>query len=262
MSNPPYAEQVMRALNTGRANPSRIERDVDSLSAIAPPRGLNVTGSIRFATVNLADSGYKDLGACRGFYLMRDGSEALGRVVADVGNETPPIGPGVEIRGPIGQLRLKRGDGSAETGIIRVALFLSDDARIVEPPVLTGKAIKYDVGPDGETSQAYNSPAGNVPIAENDGAPLQNAAAFKVLLYTSSGNIEAGGKIVLWFFNNGAWHESPFTYDVFDIAGAYATFGDEIVKLADGRVYAEARSVTNSGGDGDFVVSIVVLRSA
>lgn len=195
-----------------------------------------------------------------GLYFPRAGNDAAARLTVDFrgGGRVVNIKPGALIITPFKAITISRGTttGAATTGTATLTVFTTPSASFRETVdggdpggALTAKAM----GPGGASTQTINSAAGNVPTTVGDGVSLLGKTGFRVTVSASAGQtLSGGGSIRLWgrSTNLARYAKKPFAYlDLSDATTQRDWMGpDEIVSVPDGELYAEAVSVTASGG--------------
>lgn len=114
------------------------------------------------------------------------------------------------------------------------------------------------VGPNGASSQLYNTANGNAPVLISDGRDATGAKAVRAYVQSTNGNI-TGGSVRFWYgFVAGGftfWFPTQGVYTLASGALFAATYDVEFL-VPVSYVYAELESGTNAGGSGDFGVTI------
>lgn len=106
------------------------------------------------------------------------------------------------------------------------------------------------VGPGGANSQTVNSAAGNVPTTAGDGVELEERISrVRVFVSAESGQtLSGGGSVRIWAWSTTLSRWAP-TNIVFEVpSGSRDAMVGEFETPSYGAVYAEAVSVTASGG--------------
>lgn len=185
----------------------------------------------------------------------------------DLGGQQLNVQPGAILRAPVERFTLRRNSGSVTAGTVVLRIQVEPDAEYDElargsssgsltNPSGTGS------GPAGATTQTYNSAAGNIPTAATDGISLAGLRGVRAIVKASGANtITVGvGGIAWWQFStaDNAWGET----DMFDVPLANGVArniwvpNDKEIWVPEGRIYAEVRSMTNSGGSGAFTLRL------
>ena len=189
-----------------------------------------------------------------GIVFCRTGSNPAARLTIRIGGQVTEFAPGDRITGRFEAFEVLRSSLSAATGTARLVLITQPDCNYEEQPKSKEDGIlrSAGVGPSGASTQTINSAAGNVPVSASDGVSLQGVGGYRAILSAASGQTLSGaGTIRLWYYDAtlARWMRSQdLSYTVSDSGVRDIVFQDVEVLVPQGRVYAEAVSVTASGG--------------
>lgn len=199
-----------------------------------------------------------------GFYYLVEGSDAGGRVNVRGAGEWTSMAPGDYFEGHFSDLKVYRGDTSATSGKARFLVVFAQGfaGGTLRETVAGGSLAGAVVGPGGAATQAVNSAAGNIPTDALDGISIVGGGKVKVVLSAESTRTLSGGGILrYWHYNASSFpsgtprarwallYGKQFELDSTLHAGIRdLEFDTETIGVKEGRLYAEAKSVTASGG--------------
>lgn len=108
------------------------------------------------------------------------------------------------------------------------------------------------VGPAAASTQTVNHATANQPSAAGDGANIAGLSSCTVVVSAASGQTLSGaGTVRLWYYNStiARWAENMDVYSTQGVSSQRDSLTQAFnVGVKTGRLYAEARSVTASGG--------------
>lgn len=200
----------------------------------------------------------------------REGSTPGGRLTFQSGGRVFRIYPGCSFDAPVtgGVLTLATNSVTAGTALFTVIKLKGYDFMEppfgVAPPTL-GSSITggVPVGPSGAGTQAYNSAAGNIPIADTDGVSLAGVTGARAFVESNGGSVIQAGTLRWWQWDGSAttgsrWAPTQFQ-DVVDIGFTAGTWcpSDKQIWVPEGRIYAEFQLGTNLAGSGAFVIRMM-----
>lgn len=185
----------------------------------------------------------------------------------DGGGEQLQCEPGAVLKGFFQGVRIKRNANSVQTGQVRLRVQTQPDVEYGELAKAglqgtLGNPGGAGVGPAGATTQLYNSAAGNIPTAATDGVSLAGVRGVRAIVKANAASTitVAVGLLAWWQFStvDNAWGETDMSDSPLGngVARNIWVPNDKEVWVPEGRIYAEARSMTNSGGAGAFTVRL------
>lgn len=182
----------------------------------------------------------------------------------DAGGQELYCIPGAKLNGPFSRVLIKRNAASVSAGAVQLRIQKQPDVTYEElargfPSGTLGNPSQGGVGPAGATTQAYNSAAGNIPTAATDGISLAGAAGVRAIVKSNGATTitPAVGALVWWQYStaDAAWGETDFQ-DIPSVTRNIWIAPEKEIWVPEGRVYCEARSMTNSGGAGAFTMRL------
>lgn len=233
---------------------------------------INKRGGFKVATFDLGDARFTTPGyievASGGWAIVYSvqGSTPGGALDFDfdLGGQQLNVQPGAIMRSPFERFTIRRNSGSLQAGAIQLRIATEPDADYDElyrgasggtlvNPTGTGS------GPAGATTQTYNSAAGNIPTAATDGINLAGLRGVRAIVKVNGASTITPnvGALVWWQWStaDAAWGETDMQ-DVPSVTRNIWVPNDKEIWVPEGRIYAEARSLTNSGGSGAFTVRL------
>lgn len=229
-----------------------------TLAPMAP--SINQAGSFQVLEHSLSSAVLPDTPPGYALYFLREGSAPGARITIRGAGTWENMAPGECFSGRFDSLKLERGSRSVTSGTVRLLVVMSPGvvAGMVPETSSAGNLGGGLVGPNGATSQTRNHATANVPAAVTDGVDVTGCRGFRVLLASNdaASTLSGGGSVRIWrqssrsAVNSGTWFKTSLVYnDLSDFTSVqYAQLPDEELKVSEGRVYAEAVSVTNSAG--------------
>lgn len=224
-----------------------------SRAAVGQGEVMNRTGAFSIQTLDLSTATFAPLNVTGyGFVFLPD-SAAGALLDVDCGGEWTAFAPGQWFTGHFDSVQIKRNANSVQSGSARVLIVRDPRVAVgMLPESISGGALSQSaVGPAAATTQTANSAAGNIPTAAGDGVPLEGVTGVRVILSAAAGQTLSGaGTVRLWLYDSSLarWVRGRIDYAV-DLGSVRdLVFPDEVVRVPRGRIYAEAISVTVSGG--------------
>ena len=229
-----------------------------TLTKASTPDAINRSAAFNVLELDLSSSVFPDVPPGYALYYLREGSHPAGRVTIKGAGAWENMAPGEFFSGYFDGLKLVRGSRSVTSGRARLLVVQS-------PGVVTGMIPETNaagnlggglVGPSGATTQTRNSAAGNVPALITDGVDVSGCRGFRVTLASinAASTLSGAGTVRIWRASTrnpigSGWFRTSIDFDA-DVSGVqYLQFPDQVLAVPEGRVYAEAVSVTNSAGD-------------
>jgi len=189
---------------------------------------------------HLARSGYA-------IVYARAGSNPAGRLLLHHGGRVSAFSPGDTIQGSFRDARIELASGSATIGTARLILIDSPEVDYRE----SAKGIADGCLRSLSYAATANSTA-NVPSAITDGISLIGVTGIRTTVSAANGQTLSGaGTVVYWCWSDvlARWAESAEVSYTQDVSGRRdASFPNEEIRVSQGRIFVEARSVTVSAG--------------
>jgi hypothetical protein len=250
-------------MNPLRALDSEIARQ--ALQFSAAPGNVNQRSSFKELFLELSDARFSSVspstgvveipGKLYGLVYAVNGSDDTGRLVVDFGSGALTIQPGAVIRAESSGVRITRPASSVVQGQAHLIFLLA-------PEVVYSENLGSGAGPGeqrGASVQAYNVTT-NVPTLATDGVDVTGCDGVRAVIDAGASVSTITATLVWWFYDpaQGAWCETPLQEALaFTTARRYVGSNDYPLGARTGRVFAELRSLTHSGGSGNATVTVI-----
>lgn len=248
----------------------QVEEQLSTRSAVASGLGLR---AIEFDTVTGADNGGSLTntngrtinGTGYAVHFLKEGSHPGYRLTLefDAGERFERVAPGDTVRGNFSAVKVFRfetnvqGLGISGFAPIRLVIAKTPDARFEESDERSHCGLYTKAVTSGTTGhEPTHSTDGTDGHTPNEGVNIYGARGFRVSMYTVDNSNITAGSVRIWIFHPVylRWFLTPLEYAV-KTGVPTQTFGDELLGVKAGWLYAEPVGLTSAGGG--FISTIV-----
>ncbi len=214
---------------------------------------INRTGAFSIVALDLSSSSFNPVNVTGYAFVVLPDSTPGTLLDIDCGGSWSAMAPGQWFTGHFDSVQIRRSSNSVTSGTARILIVRDPRVGVGQFPdtSASGGLGGGAVGPAGAGTQTAASAAGNIPTAATDGVSLEGVSGVRVILSAAAAQTLSGaGTVRLWLYDStlARWVRGRIDYSV-DIGTVRdIVFPDEVVRVPRGRIYAEAISVTVSGG--------------